>query len=282
MARDRDDELSERRARSAPPHAAEGAEALGSNSPEADAAAQVAQNASPPDILDLRAVDRDSAAFARDQAAQARESAHAVQTDAAKFAVDRLFAARDRVAAALDREEAALDRHRAAEYLRRTYRDELTGTLQREAGRDQLRHEVDRAHRSDDPLVIAFLDVVGMKGVNDEQGHASGDALLQAVGSTLLAGLRSYDLVVRYGGDEFVCALPKTQLADAERRFERVLDLLGGASVGAQLSIGLAQLAPEESLDKVISRADKDLYARRKAPPVIRLAGNAHRPSRSG
>jgi diguanylate cyclase (GGDEF)-like protein len=193
------------------------------------------------------------------------EPASLVMSDLEEIAVARTLAARDRAAAARDREAAALDRYRAAEYLRRIYRDSLTGALHREAGRDQLQHEVERAHRSGDALVVAFLDVDGMKKVNDEEGHAAGDALLRSVGSTLLNCLRSYDVVVRYGGDEFVCALPKTRLADARKRFNRVVEVLSNARPGFSVSFGLALLQPNESLEQVVERADRQLYETRRS-----------------
>lgn len=230
---------------------------------DADAAAAAAteRDASAPDVLDLRAAERDTAARERDLAARVREQA-AATADQEQQSLDRMLAARDRAAAALDREEAALDRHRAAEYLRRTYRDSLTGTLQRDSGRDVLSREVARAHRASSALAIAFLDVVGLKRVNDERGHESGDALLRNVGAALIAGLRGYDVIVRYGGDEFVCALPDTTLSDAEGRLADVqAALLRGP--GVELSVGVVELGSTESLDEVIARADGELYERR-------------------
>src|SRR4051794_12494598 len=167
------------------------------------------------DVIELRAEDKDAAALAHDVAVAARELAAATRKvrtveipDTDHAALDRLLAARDRAVAAFDRTQAALDRHRAAEYLRRTYRDTLTGTLQREVGRDQLGREVDRAHRMKEPMAVAFVDVDQLKRINDERGHAAGDEALRAVGNALRTALRSYDIVMRYGGDEFVCALP--------------------------------------------------------------------------
>jgi diguanylate cyclase (GGDEF)-like protein len=176
----------------------------------------------------------------------------------------------------LDRREAALDRTSAADHLRGTYRDTLTGALRRDPGREELGREVDRAHRTKSPLVVAFLDVVRLKRVNDEQGHSAGDRVLSAVGVALRGGLRSYDRVVRYGGDEFVCALPGADLTDAARRFDEVGEMLGLASPGARISIGLVELQTDESLDGVIDRADRRLYEGRK----VEAAGRAGDPAR--
>jgi diguanylate cyclase (GGDEF)-like protein len=175
----------------------------------------------------------------------------------------RLHAAQDRAAAALDRREAALDRDRAAEYLRQTYRDSLTGALQREAGHDFLTRELERARRTGHGLVIAFLDVVGLKRTNDELGHEAGDNVLRAVGVALAEGFRAYDVVVRWGGDEFVCALPASRLADARRRFEQVQARLGAEVPAVHLSVGLTEVIEGDTLQAAVSRADRDLYARR-------------------
>jgi diguanylate cyclase (GGDEF)-like protein len=185
----------------------------------------------------------------------------------------RLVTERDRLAAALDRAEAAVDRHRAAQYLHQTYHDLLTGALHRQSGRERLEAEVQRAHRTDASLVIAFVDVDGLKRVNDERGHAEGDALLKAVGQALLTGLRSYDCVVRYGGDEFVCALPDLTLDEAGARFGQVQRLLQETRPEDSLSLGLAVVAPGSTLDETIHLADQNLYERRRArahPPKPR------------
>ena len=68
-------------------------------------------------------------------------------------------------------------------------------------------------------LLLAFIDVDGLKQVNDQEGHLAGDALLRLVGSTLRANVRPYDVIVRYGGDELVCAMPNLSLPEARARF---------------------------------------------------------------
>jgi diguanylate cyclase (GGDEF)-like protein len=222
----------------------------------------VADDASAPEILDRAAVDRDIAAQRRDESAATRDQVRDEDHDAA---LDRMLAARDRAAAALDRREAALDRDRAADYLRWAYRDDLTGALQRNAGLDQLGNAVAQAQRSDRPLIVAFLDVDHLKRVNDEHGHPAGDRILGAVGQALRRGLRSYDLVMRYGGDEFVCALPDCDLDEASERFAEVSNSLSNLSVEASFSIGLVELAEDEHVDNVVARADRKMYAERAA-----------------
>jgi diguanylate cyclase (GGDEF)-like protein len=224
--------------------------------------------------LDRRAAAlRDAAATARDEAADARDLA-AVSADAHHHpAGQRAFAAEDRAASALDRRESAADRHGAADHLQQSYRDELTGMLLRDAGRDQLRRAVSEAHRRGELLAIAFLDVDNLKQVNDEQGHASGDLLLREVGIALQTRLRSHDVMVRYGGDEFVCAMPGSKVVDAGRRLDEVAELLGVAIIGATFSIGLVQLRDGESLEEAIGRADREMYDSRRRPAELRRPG---------
>ena len=116
--------------------------------------------------------------------------------------------------AALDREESALDRHDAAEQLESLYRDDLTGVLSRGRRARPIGQAIDRAHRIGEPLVVAFVDVDHLKLINDAHGHAHGDRCAPRAGFGAAEGLRSYDVLVRYGGDEFVCALVGSQTRD--------------------------------------------------------------------
>jgi len=176
-----------------------------------------------------------------------------------------LLARRDLAAAALDRLEAAVMRKEAEDYQRLAHCDRLTGTLQREPGRERLRVELARAERTGGDVVIAFLDVIGLKGINDTYGHAAGDLVLAALGRALIAGLRSYDLVVRYGGDEFVCCLPGSTTSAAADRLHEVQATLAGATPAVRFSSGLVLLARGEQLDDVIARADQAMYEARRA-----------------
>src|SRR5947209_3484219 len=122
--------------------------------------------------------------------------------DRAKAADDRARAAADREAAARERAEALRTRAESADNLKLATTDELTGAWTRKFGLEEVSHELERAHRTGATLVLAFVDVDGLKQLNDSQGHLAGDALLQLVGETLHANVRPYDVIVRYGGDE--------------------------------------------------------------------------------
>jgi diguanylate cyclase (GGDEF)-like protein len=176
--------------------------------------------------------------------------------DRARAEEERAQAASDRIVAAQERAQAALDRH-VSEI------DELTHVQRRGAGIEHLQKEIDRARRACEELVVAFIDVDGLKLVNDSKGHIAGDALLVAVADSLRACLRSYDLVMRFGGDEFVCALPNTDVEQSRRRFTEVSSILAATPAHGSITVGFAQLLAGDSPEDLIERADADLLARR-------------------
>ena len=209
-----------------------------------------------------RAADREAEALA---AAAGPESAEArLAKLRRRAALDRARAAADRERAARDREAAGADRERAELELQRAYIDELTGAYLRTPGRLALQRELDRASRSDDGLVLAFVDVNDLKGVNDRTGHAGGDRVLQAVVKALRNGLRSFDPIVRYGGDEFVCALSGAGEEEVKRRFAEILEAVRDPA-RAGYSVGLATLERGDTLDELIDRADAAVYRAKRA-----------------
>jgi diguanylate cyclase (GGDEF)-like protein len=140
--------------------------------------------------------------------------------------------------------------------------DGLTGSYRRDAGLMELEHEVTRAKRTGETFVLAFVDVNNLKERNDVHGHIAGDQLLRKIADTLRANVRSYDLVVRYGGDEFVCGLPALDVNDAAERFARINEDLA-ATDEASVAFGLAELERGDTLMDLITRADSVMYANR-------------------
>ena len=166
---------------------------------------------------------------------------------------ERDAAENDRAAAASDREHAAADRSYAS-------LDELTGVFRRGAGELALSHEIDRARRSGRSLVLAVIDVDDLKALNDSRGHAAGDALLRDVPTAIISALRSYDVTVRWGGDEFVCGLSDVTMDEAAERIEEIHRSLGTRRPPASISVGLAELGTGDTLESLIARADVNLY----------------------
>jgi diguanylate cyclase (GGDEF)-like protein len=169
----------------------------------------------------------------------------------------------------LSADDAARALHRLALLARRLLAaaavDDLTGALRRNPGLEAMHREIDRARREHHPLAVAIIDVDGLKSINDEHGHPAGDDVLRSVVSSLRRHFRGYDLVLRYGGDEFVCALPGADVQGAARRFAAVQDTLSETSAGrGHISVGLAELREGDSVEGLLARADADLYVSRR------------------
>jgi diguanylate cyclase (GGDEF)-like protein len=206
----------------------------------------------------LRRVGRTSCCGAK----RDRERAAA---DRAKAADDRARAAGDREEAARERAEAQLHRTESDDNLKLATSDELTGAWTRKFGLEQVSRELERARRTGARLMLAFIDVDGLKQVNDSQGHLAGDALLHLVGETLRANVRPYDVIVRYGGDELVCAMPNLSALDARARFDKIAAALTAVNAEHSVTVGLAEADPVDSLQELIARADADLLEARRS-----------------
>ena len=242
---------------------------------------------------DAAASERDRIAGARDERSEARDAAAAAldgelgdRAGSSRAARARVWAAADRAGAALDREHAALDRGHAADdrdqaqaSLADAQVDGLTGAYLRPLGEAALAAEIARARRSHGRLVLAFVDVDGLKERNDQEGHAAGDALLRSVVGAIRSRVRSYDPVVRFGGDEFVCGLSDTNLNEAGNRFEEIREALRAVDRSASISVGLAALRPTDSVRDLTARGDAALYGAKqeKYAAVPAASGNGAR-----
>lgn len=235
-------------------------------------------NARAGDARDRNAEDRDQRAEAQDQVSETRDERGAARDQRAKIreetAVkhhaeaasdraaalhDRRGAANDRLQAADDREAAAGDRVISANDRAISSIDELTGAYRRDAGTLELERETSRVMRTGGSLTLAFVDLDGLKVVNDSLGHAAGDRLLRRTVESMRAHLRSYDLIVRFGGDEFVCSFVDLSAVEAAKRFDAVNADLAETGDGS-ITFGLAELQPDDSLAGLIARADDALY----------------------
>ena len=199
----------------------------------------------------LAAADRIAALEGRARAAADREQA----------ARDRDQSARDREHAARDRLEAEADHAALLAQLAIAETDPLTGTRTRAAGLVDLDHEIERARRTTGRLVVGYVDVVGLKAVNDAQGHAAGDEVLRHALRAIREHMRSYDLIVRLGGDEFLCVMSDATDQIARRRFDAVQASLAADADRCQIRVGVAGLEPEDSAAALIERADAELPA---------------------
>lgn len=204
----------------------------------------------------------DRSRASRDRQAAARERGEA-QHDRVDARDDREAGAGERAKSQADRDRALDDRRAGAVELEHSSHDALTGAYLRGAGCAELKREIMRARRERQPLVLAFVDVDGLKAANDSAGHAAGDRMLRAVADALRAKLRSHDLIIRYGGDEFICAVSGLEAADAATRLGLVNVTLAALPEPASVTVGLAQLTADDSPADLVARADAALYAER-------------------
>jgi diguanylate cyclase (GGDEF)-like protein len=161
------------------------------------------------------------------------------------------------------------------ELLART--DALTQIANRRAFFEAASLELERARRHRRPITMAYVDVDDFKNVNDQLGHAQGDALLVAVARTLREATRAVDTVARLGGDEFGLLLPETGASDADPLLGRLRAAIlaamvqGGWSVGVSIGAASFRTAPG-SADEMMARADELMYAaKRERKGSIRL-----------
>ena len=174
----------------------------------------------------------------------------------------RLRFERDRL-----RESAEEARARAEMAQERSLTDPLTGLLNRYGLQISLAHELAEARRYNRPLSCLMIDVDRFKTINDTYGHITGDVALQQIASVLTQVVRRSDIVFRYGGEEFLALLPKTDLEGAVALAEKLREAVVARIFGdgehtfyLTLSIGAASLSETESGNDLIARADIALY----------------------
>jgi diguanylate cyclase (GGDEF)-like protein len=158
---------------------------------------------------------------------------------------------------------------RRIEELRRlSTTDSLTGLANQRAFQARLQEEWHRAGRYQSPLSLLFIDIDGLKRINDERGHATGDVVLRTAAHAINATMRTSDFGARWGGDEFGIVAPNTPRSAAQQLAQR---LLGHVSEQARargtpvtLSVGVATWEPEQdssaSIERLRGAADMALY----------------------
>ncbi|HEX7338203.1 MAG TPA: diguanylate cyclase [Gemmatimonadales bacterium] len=156
---------------------------------------------------------------------------------------------------------------RAEEASRQAAADSLTGLSTYRVLRDRLAFEIERSKRSNEGFAVLFLDLDRFKQVNDQYGHEAGNEILRAVAEEIQHAVRASDVAARYGGDEFVVILTRTDLAGAARVGEAIRAAIEG--IGRRLgypaglitvSIGIAEYDANEPEGDLLVSADRALY----------------------
>jgi diguanylate cyclase len=152
----------------------------------------------------------------------------------------------------------------------RVNRDHLTGLASRRHFDERMVQEFEIARRTGAPLSIGICDLDHFKKVNDSWGHGVGDSILQQFASVLRNNLKGKDVVARYGGEEFAIILPGTSSRDARTVLEHIRQIFHSRNfvvsktqqvIGhLSASFGVTELAPADTAESVIARADQFLY----------------------
>ena len=155
-------------------------------------------------------------------------------------------------------------------------RDTLTPLLNRRAFVRELSRVRNLADRYGSPASLVYFDLDGFKAINDQHGHAAGDAALQAVAERLLTHVRESDVVGRMGGDEFAIVLVQTDQATAEAKAATLADAMerdpirfGNASASIRLSYGVREIVANTEPETLIAEADAAMFTAKR----LRKAG---------
>ncbi len=152
--------------------------------------------------------------------------------------------------------------------------DEVTGLFNQRKLVEDLELHIARYAHDKQPFTLLFIDIDYFKNVNDQFGHVVGSQLLIDMATVLKAELRSSDLVYRYGGDEFIVLLPKSNVEESKRIAVRISEVVKGAEFNIDhdkkyrlsLSIGIAEFPSDaDSAKSIIEFADKMMYMSKKS-----------------
>ena len=157
--------------------------------------------------------------------------------------------------------------HKVALLDRMAHEDSLVELPNRRGFMRQLERLIDRVRRYGDAAALLFIDVDGLKMINDSFGHSVGDDALIKVSELLQSGIRASDCVARLGGDEFAILLEHADEHVARQAAARLANLVAdcdlqsaGTALPLSIAVGVALIRPDDSAEEVIARADTEMY----------------------
>jgi diguanylate cyclase (GGDEF)-like protein len=152
------------------------------------------------------------------------------------------------------------------------HEDSLVGLPNRRGFVRALERLIDRAARYGERAAILFVDLDGLKLINDSFGHVAGDEALIQVARLLVGGVRRSDLVARVGGDEFAILLSHADDSQADETAARLIDIIAGChfvhdgeSLPLSVAIGATAIKPDDTTESAMARADEEMYRRKAA-----------------
>jgi len=152
------------------------------------------------------------------------------------------------------------------------HQDALVTLPNRRGFMRELERLVDRAKRYGESAALLYVDLDGLKMINDTFGHKAGDEALMQVAQLLVGGTRRSDVVARIGGDEFGLLLGHADEASAHETAGRLVDLIAdcdfmheGDALPLSVAIGVAMITAEDEPECIMARADEEMYRRKAA-----------------
>ncbi len=150
--------------------------------------------------------------------------------------------------------------------------DPLVELPNRRGFMSQLEGLIARVKRYGDDAAMLFVDIDGLKRINDSHGHRAGDEALIRVSQLLVSGVRNGDCVARLGGDEFGILLEHADQAIADETASRLVERIArsnfshdGAALQLGVAIGIGVIAPDDDPETVMARADEAMYVKKAA-----------------
>jgi diguanylate cyclase (GGDEF)-like protein len=189
-----------------------------------------------------------------------RRAAGATDAGLLKAEIARLRAANAELTSALaEMEQVAL-------------RDPLTGLYNRRYFLSALQDRIAHVARYGARIAILYVDVDGLKAINDRLGHGAGDAALGAIADCLRAAIRESDIIARIGGDEFALLIDHVDAPAARTKMRKLQQSLGalsfthdGEALRLSAAFGMAMIDPRDSAEALLGRADSDMYRAKQA-----------------
>lgn len=151
-------------------------------------------------------------------------------------------------------------------------RDDMTGVLNRRAGLKFLKRELCLSKVNGKNVIICFVDIDGLKMINDTFGHKEGDKLIINLTKILREGIRKTDCIIRMGGDEFLLVFPETSMKEIDSVWDRIckrVEEINRINNGHDLSFSYGfyeygkYAKKDMSINEIIQKADEEMYRRK-------------------
>jgi len=165
------------------------------------------------------------------------------------------------------------------ETFQKAIKDKLTGLYNREFLFEVLKKISEKTKRADSKFILIFLDLNNFKNINDKYGHEEGDRVLKKVANILKQSFRKYDIVVRYGGDEFIVVIESINNINMHKILKKLEEKIkkSFAKYNVSIAYGIASSDESDNIEKLIEIADMRMYQDKKTKKSKANSTNTNR-----